>query len=101
MTEAEAREAGRRLLIGKRPMTRVGRAVEKGETLGFMKVVVDAETKKILGASILGTGGDEAVQSVTAAMYAGASYTTLQRSVLIHPTVTELIPTVLGALESA
>ena len=66
MTEAEAREAGRRLLIGKRPMTRVGRAVEKGETLGFMKVVVDAETKKILGASILGTGGDEAVQCITA-----------------------------------
>ncbi len=101
MTEAEARKAGRRLLIGKRPMSRVGRAVEKGETLGFMKVVVDAETKKILGASILGTGGDEAVQSVTAAMYAGAPYTTLQRSVMIHPTVTELIPTVLGALEPA
>jgi pyruvate/2-oxoglutarate dehydrogenase complex dihydrolipoamide dehydrogenase (E3) component len=98
MTEHEAREAGRPLLIGRRPMTRVGRAVEKGETLGFMKIVVDAETKKILGAAILGTGGDEAVQCITATMYAGAPYTTLSRAVLIHPTVSELIPTMLGEM---
>jgi pyruvate/2-oxoglutarate dehydrogenase complex dihydrolipoamide dehydrogenase (E3) component len=98
MTEHEARTAGRPLLIGRRPMTRVGRAVEKGETLGFMKIVVDAETKKILGAAILGTGGDEAVQCITATMYAGAPYTTLSHAVLIHPTVSELIPTVLGEL---
>jgi pyruvate/2-oxoglutarate dehydrogenase complex dihydrolipoamide dehydrogenase (E3) component len=98
MTEHEARAAGRPLLIGRRPMTRVGRAVEKGETLGFMKIVVDAETRKILGAAILGTGGDEAVQCITATMYAGVPYTTLSHAVLIHPTVSELIPTVLGEL---
>jgi pyruvate/2-oxoglutarate dehydrogenase complex dihydrolipoamide dehydrogenase (E3) component len=98
MTEHEAREAGRPFLIGHRPMTRVGRAVEKGETLGFMKIVVDAETKKILGAAILGTGGDEAVQCITATMYAGAPYTTLSHAVLIHPTVSELIPTMLGEM---
>ena len=98
MTEHEARAAGRPLLIGRRPMTRVGRAVEKGETLGFMKIVVDAETKNILGAAILGTGGDEAVQCITATMYAGVPYTTLSHAVLIHPTVSELVPTVLGEL---
>jgi pyruvate/2-oxoglutarate dehydrogenase complex dihydrolipoamide dehydrogenase (E3) component len=98
MTEHEARAAGRPLLIGRRPMTRVGRAVEKGETLGFTKIVVDAETRKILGAAILGTGGDEAVQCITATMYAGVPYTTLSHAVLIHPTVSELIPTVLGEL---
>jgi pyruvate/2-oxoglutarate dehydrogenase complex dihydrolipoamide dehydrogenase (E3) component len=98
MTEHEARAAGRPLLIGRRPMTRVGRAVEKGETLGFMKIVVDAETRKILGAAILGTGGDEAVQCITTTMYAGVPYTTLSHAVLIHPTVSELIPTVLGEL---
>jgi pyruvate/2-oxoglutarate dehydrogenase complex dihydrolipoamide dehydrogenase (E3) component len=98
MTEHEAREARRPLLIGRRPMTRVSRAIEKGETLGFMKIVVDAETKKILGAAILGTGGDEAVQCITATMYAGAPYTALSHAVLIHPTVSELIPTVLGEM---
>jgi pyruvate/2-oxoglutarate dehydrogenase complex dihydrolipoamide dehydrogenase (E3) component len=98
MTEHEAHQAGRPLLIGRRPMTRVGRAVEKGETMGFMKVVVDAETKKILGAAILGTGGDEAVQCITATMHAGASYTTLSHAVLMHPTVSELIPTMLGEM---
>lgn len=98
MTEREARASGRPILIGTRPMTRVGRAVEKGETLGFMKILVDAETKKILGASILGTSGDEAVQCITAIMSAGAPYSILQRTVLIHPTVSELIPTVLGGL---
>jgi pyruvate/2-oxoglutarate dehydrogenase complex dihydrolipoamide dehydrogenase (E3) component len=101
MTEREARAASRNLLIGERPMTRVGRAVEKGETQGFMKVLVDGDSKKILGASILGTGGDEAVQCILTTMYAGAPYTTLKRSVLIHPTVSELIPTVLGELKPA
>ncbi len=99
MTEAEARKTGRKLLLGKRPMTRVGRAVEKDETQGFMKVIVDAETKKILGAAILGTTGDEAVQCITAIMYADAPYTVLQRAVLIHPTVSELIPTMLGEMK--
>ncbi|MGO9134522.1 MAG: FAD-containing oxidoreductase [Methylovirgula sp.] len=99
MTEEAARATGRKLLLGKRPMTRVGRAVEKGETRGFMKVIVDAETKKILGAAILGTGGDEAVHCITAIMYADAPYTVLQRAVQIHPTVSELIPTMLGEMQ--
>jgi pyruvate/2-oxoglutarate dehydrogenase complex dihydrolipoamide dehydrogenase (E3) component len=98
LTERDAIAAGYKILVGKRPMSRVGRAVEKGETLGFMKIVVDAASKRILGAAILGTGGDEAVQCITASMYADQPYTTLQRSVLIHPTVSELIPTVLGEL---
>lgn len=98
LTEREARATGRPLLVATRPMTRVGRAVERGETLGFMKIAVDAETKRILGAAILGTSGDEAVQCITATMSAGAAYTTLQRTVLIHPTVSELIPTLLGSL---
>ncbi|MGO4620399.1 FAD-containing oxidoreductase [Ensifer sp. 2YAB10] len=98
MTETEARKSGRKLLVGTRPMTRVGRAVEKGETEGFMKVIVDAETKQILGASILGTGGDEAVQSILDVMYAGKPYTTITHAVHIHPTVSELIPTVFGDL---
>ena len=98
MTEREARASGRRLLVATRPMTRVGRAVERGETLGFMKVVVDAESRKILGAAILGTSGDEAVQCITTAMAADVPYATLQRTVLIHPTVSELIPTLLGSL---
>jgi pyruvate/2-oxoglutarate dehydrogenase complex dihydrolipoamide dehydrogenase (E3) component len=80
-------------------MTRVGRAVEKGETAGFMKILVDAETKQILGASILGTGGDEAIHCILDVMYARAPYTVLQRAVHIHPTVSELIPTVLGDLK--
>jgi pyruvate/2-oxoglutarate dehydrogenase complex dihydrolipoamide dehydrogenase (E3) component len=99
LTERDAIAAGYKILVGKRPMSRVGRAVEKGETLGFMKIVVDAASKRILGAAILGTGGDEAVQCITASMYADQPYTTLQRSVLIHPTVSELIPTVLGELQ--
>lgn len=99
MTETEARATGRKLLIGTRPMTRVGRAVEKGETLGFMKVIVDADTQEILGASILGTGGDEAVQSILDVMYARKPYTTISRAVHIHPTVSELIPTVFGDLK--
>lgn len=99
MTEAEARATGRPLLVGKRPMTRVGRAVEKGETRGFMKVVVDAETKAILGAAVLGLNGDEAIHGMIDVMYAKAPYTVIQRAVHIHPTVSELIPTMLGELK--
>ena len=80
-------------------MTRVGRAVEKGETQGFMKIVVDAETKEILGAAILGIGGDEAIHGILDMMNAEAPYTTLQRAVPIHPTVSELIPTLLGEMK--
>ena len=101
MSETEARKTGRKLLVGTRPMTRVGRAKEKGETLGFMKVIADAETKEILGASILGTGGDEAVQSILDVMYAGKPYTTIIHAVHIHPTVSELIPTVFGDMQPA
>ena len=99
MSEAEARAAGRKIRVGKRPMTRVGRAVEKGETQGFMKVVVDAETDAILGGAILGVGGDEAIHSILDTMAAKAPYTTLQHAVHIHPTVSELIPTILGELQ--
>jgi pyruvate/2-oxoglutarate dehydrogenase complex dihydrolipoamide dehydrogenase (E3) component len=101
MTEAEARRSGRRILVAKRPMTRVGRAVEKGETEGFMKVVVDADTRQILGAAILGTGGDEVVHGLLDLMYAKAPTDVLQRSMPIHPTVSELLPTLLGSLEPA
>jgi pyruvate/2-oxoglutarate dehydrogenase complex dihydrolipoamide dehydrogenase (E3) component len=99
MTETEVRKTGKPALMGLRPMTKVGRAVEKGETKGFMKVLVDAESKKILGASILGTGGDEAIHCILDIMYAGAPYTTIQRAMHIHPTVSELIPTVFGDLK--
>ena len=101
MTVAQARATGRPLLIGERPMTRVSRAIEKGETKGFMQVVVDAETHKILGAAILGTGGDEAIHGVLDMMNAGVSYATLQRAVPIHPTVSELIPTMLSEMRPA
>jgi len=100
MTETEVRRSGRRALKGERPMTRVGRAVEKGETQGFMKILVDAETKQILGASILGTGGDEVIHSILDVIYAKAPYTTLQRAMHIHPTVSELVPTILGELRA-
>jgi pyruvate/2-oxoglutarate dehydrogenase complex dihydrolipoamide dehydrogenase (E3) component len=99
LTEAQVRKSARPALIGRRPMTKVGRAVEKGETEGFMKILVDAETKEILGASILGTGGDEAIHSILDVMYAKAPYTLIQRAVHIHPTVSELIPTMLGELK--
>jgi len=79
-------------------MTRVGRAVEKGETQGFMKIAIDAESKQILGAAILGTGGDEVIHSILDIMYAKAPYTVIQRAVHIHPTVSELVPTMLGEL---
>ncbi len=99
MSETEVRQRGRPALVGTRPMTRVGRAVEKGETKGFMKVLVDAETRAILGAAILGTGGDEAIHGILDSMNAGATAPTLQWAVPIHPTVSELIPTVLGDLK--
>ncbi|MDQ3195817.1 MAG: FAD-containing oxidoreductase, partial [Pseudomonadota bacterium] len=99
MTERDVRASGKRALIGKLPMTKVGRAREKGETLGFMKVLVDAENKKILGAALLGLNGDEVVHSLLDVMYAGAPYTVIQRAMHIHPTVTELIPTLLGELK--
>lgn len=95
MTVAQARASGRKALVGKRPMTRVGRAVEKGETQGFMKIVVDADTDEILGAAILGVGGDEAIHCILDIMSAKAPYTTLSRTMHIHPTVSELIPTML------
>jgi pyruvate/2-oxoglutarate dehydrogenase complex dihydrolipoamide dehydrogenase (E3) component len=98
MTEHEARASGRRVLIGRRPMTRVGRAVEKGESQGFMKVLVDADSKEILGATIFGIGGDEVIHCLLDMMYARAPYTVMQRAMHIHPTVSELIPTVLGEL---
>ena len=85
--------------MGQRPMTKVGRAVEKGESQGFMKILVDAETKAILGASILGPGGDEAIHCILDTMYARAPYTNIQRAVHIHPTVSELLPTVFGDLK--
>jgi pyruvate/2-oxoglutarate dehydrogenase complex dihydrolipoamide dehydrogenase (E3) component len=101
VTEAQARKSGKKMLIGTRPMTRVGRAVEKGETQGFMKVIVDAESKRIIGASILGVGGDEAIHGIVDMMNADAPYTTLQWAMPIHPTVSELIPTVLGDMKPA
>ena len=97
-TEAEVRETGKNALVGTRPMTKVSRAVEKGETEGFMKIVVDAETRQVLGAAILGTGGDEVVHAILDVMYARAPYTVVQRAMHIHPTVSELVPTLLGEL---
>jgi pyruvate/2-oxoglutarate dehydrogenase complex dihydrolipoamide dehydrogenase (E3) component len=100
MTETEARASGRKLLVGNMPMARVGRAKERGETQGFMKVVVDADTDKILGAALLCIEGDEIVHSLIDVMAAGAPYTVVQRAMHIHPTVSELIPTMLGDLKS-
>jgi pyruvate/2-oxoglutarate dehydrogenase complex dihydrolipoamide dehydrogenase (E3) component len=99
LTDSEVRRAGRPALIGKRPMTKVGRAVEKGETQGFMKILVDAQTHQVLGAAILGPGGDEVIHSILDVMYAKAPYTVIQRAMHIHPTVSELIPTMLGELQ--
>ena len=98
MTEAEVRKSGRRALVGRVAMEDVSRAFEKGETEGFMKVLVDAESRQILGATFLGTGGDEVVHCLLDAMYAKAPYTVLQRAMHIHPTVAEFIPTILGDL---
>jgi pyruvate/2-oxoglutarate dehydrogenase complex dihydrolipoamide dehydrogenase (E3) component len=101
LTETQARAAGHRLLVAVRPMSCVGRAVEKGETQGLMKMVVDAETGRILGAAILGVGGDEAIHGVLDMMNAGADARTLQWAVPIHPTVSELLPTLAGELAPA
>jgi pyruvate/2-oxoglutarate dehydrogenase complex dihydrolipoamide dehydrogenase (E3) component len=99
MTERELRQDGRRALVAKLPMSRVGRAKERSETQGFMKILVDASSQKILGAAILGIEGDEVIHSILDVMTAGAPYTVLQRAMHIHPTVSEFIPTLLGKLE--
>jgi pyruvate/2-oxoglutarate dehydrogenase complex dihydrolipoamide dehydrogenase (E3) component len=99
MTEGEVRKSGRPALVAKHPMNRVGRAIEKGETQGFIKIVVDAETKQILGAAILSTGGDEVIHVLLDVMYAKAPYTVIQRAMHIHPTVAEFLPTVLSKLQ--
>ncbi|QCB43022.1 FAD-containing oxidoreductase [Sphingomonas sp. PAMC26645] len=98
MTQAQAEKTGRPILVSKRPMTRVGRAVEKGETKGFMKIVADADTQRILGAAILGTGGDEAIHGILDMMNADQPVSALRWAVPIHPTVSELIPTLLLGL---
>jgi pyruvate/2-oxoglutarate dehydrogenase complex dihydrolipoamide dehydrogenase (E3) component len=99
MTETEVRKSGRPALIATMPMEKVSRAYEKGETQGFMKILADRDSKEILGVSILGVGGDEVVHVLLDLMYAKAPYTVLQRAVNIHPTVSEFLPTVVGALK--
>jgi pyruvate/2-oxoglutarate dehydrogenase complex dihydrolipoamide dehydrogenase (E3) component len=99
LTEAQARDAGRPVLMAKMPMERVGRAVERSETKGFMKILVDAGTERLVGAALLGIGGDEIIHSLLDVMYTGASYTVIQRAMHIHPTVSELIPTMLEGLQ--
>jgi len=99
MTDAQVKASGRNALVATRPMARVARAVEKGETQGFMKVIVDAETKEILGAAILGVTGDEVIHTLLDVMYAKAPYTTVSRAMHIHPTVSELLPTLLQGLQ--
>ena len=101
LSEAQARAAGKKLLLGTRPMSRVGRAIEKGETQGLMKIVADAESRRILGAAILGTGGDEAIHGLLDVMSAGLPFDDLRWAVPIHPTVSELIPTVLVGMKPA
>jgi pyruvate/2-oxoglutarate dehydrogenase complex dihydrolipoamide dehydrogenase (E3) component len=98
MTEAQARKAGHQLLVATLPMSSVKRAVERGETRGFMKVIVDADSQQILGAALLGLNGDEVVHSLLDIMYARAPYSVVRRAVHIHPTVSELLPTLLGQL---
>jgi pyruvate/2-oxoglutarate dehydrogenase complex dihydrolipoamide dehydrogenase (E3) component len=98
LTEADARRQGRSVLVAKRAMTRVGRAIEKGETDGVMKILVDADSQQILGAAVLGTGGDEVIHCVLDVMYARAPCAVLQQAMHIHPTVSEFIPTLLGEL---
>jgi len=98
LTEHEARQSGREVLVGVRPMSRVGRAVERGETVGFMKVIVDGATQELLGATIFGINGDEAIHCLLDVMYAKSPYTVVSRAVHIHPTVAELLPTALQSL---
>jgi pyruvate/2-oxoglutarate dehydrogenase complex dihydrolipoamide dehydrogenase (E3) component len=100
MTEAEVRKAGQKALIGKRLMSGVNRAVERGESQGFMKVIVAEDSGEILGAAFLGLNADEVVHSLLDVMYTHARYTVVRRAMHIHPTVSELIPTVLGELKS-
>jgi pyruvate/2-oxoglutarate dehydrogenase complex dihydrolipoamide dehydrogenase (E3) component len=99
MTEAEVRKAGRPALMATMAMEDVSRAFEKGETLGFMKILVDGESRHVLGASIIGVGGDEVIHALLTLMYAKAPYEVMQRAVYIHPTVSELLPTMLGRLK--
>jgi pyruvate/2-oxoglutarate dehydrogenase complex dihydrolipoamide dehydrogenase (E3) component len=99
MTEAEVRKSGRKARVGRLPMSRVGRAVERGESLGFMKVLVDADSGELLGAALLGLNGDEAVHALLDTMYARATAQTLTHAMHIHPTVSELLPTLLGNLQ--
>ena len=99
MSETELRQSGRKALLGTMPMNKVARARERGETQGLMKVLVDADTEQILGAAILGIGGDEVVQSLLQLMAAGTPYKTMRHTMYIHPTVTELLPTLLGDLK--
>jgi pyruvate/2-oxoglutarate dehydrogenase complex dihydrolipoamide dehydrogenase (E3) component len=99
LTERDALARGHAIRVCSRPMTRVARAVEKGETRGLMKVIVDAQSNLILGCAILGVGADESIHSVIDMMAAKVPYTTLQHAVHIHPTVSELIPTILGELK--
>jgi pyruvate/2-oxoglutarate dehydrogenase complex dihydrolipoamide dehydrogenase (E3) component len=99
MSEAEARKSGRRVLVGKMPMKHVSRAREAGETQGFMKVLVDAQSQELLGAAILGMSGDEVIHSLLDVMYARRPYTTITHAMHIHPTVSELVPTMLGNLK--
>ena len=101
MTEAEARKSGHKVLVASMAMADVARAIEKGETTGLMKLVVDAETRKILGAAILGAGGDEVIHCILDLMYAGAPYTVLQRAMHIHPTVGEMLPSLAAELAPA
>ena len=98
MTESQARDSGRNVLVGKRPMSRVSRAIEMGQTAGFMKFLVDADTDELLGGAIFGLSGDEVIHLIADVMYAKAPYTTISRAVHIHPTVAELVPTTLQNL---
>lgn len=98
MTEAQARDSGRNVLVATRPMSRVSRAVEMGQTAGFMKFLVDADTDELLGGAIFGLSGDEVIHLIADVMYAKAPYTTISRAVHIHPTVAELVPTTLQDL---
>lgn len=99
MTEQQARASGRPVLMGIKPMRHIARAKERGETQGFIKVLVDAETERFLGAAVLGIGGDEIIHAITDLMYADAPYTVMKNAVHVHPTVTELLPTLLGELQ--
>ena len=99
MSDRDARASGRRILRAELAMARVGRARERGETTGFMRVLVDADSERILGATLLGIEADEIIHQFIQAMFAGLSYKTMMRAVPIHPTVSELIPTLLSRLE--